>query len=749
MATKVEVFPSREVHLGGFPATVNCHIENGRCMPAFDSGEMSGSAEVDHYFIRELIETNNPSGTPRQYAFGNNFGFYYEDGVRTLDQTFTAANVVQGAVLCNDALTSPNVTSNNSGKLLLVTFGTGANETYRYRNLGTDTSPWSAAVAPGTATAMTAFKIITVGADIIAATGGGWTTGVNVGRTVLGEYYICKCPNGSNPTLAASYGNRTAVGTAEWPIIDLVALGDSYYVAKGDGAWWFNDKTKRHENALAAFELTPHALNGKGMSPGENCVWYPTADGRLFQLFSDGSARDMTPYKRMDLPRDAAMSRYSVIVDRGNQIFAIRESWNQVVQSSVAAAQLGMKVIKVTGAGQTATDITTLVTDDKLSTPVSGAANMGAWGANATDKYYVGLNMPFEGVDNNVTRLPNSANNSFTSPQYSDGAAGWPTLGSVLDRTSLGGVPATPISLAITGFPAASSRSVLSWDGIRAFDLMQLESVAFGGSVGTVGPLYWARWSPRTTTGMTATTTIDEVSPVTGRPGYPNTGGNSPVATATQDFLPRINAQAGVSIIDVGYRIGSEIIWAPEFAVYTLGGVWAAAFTMARGGGMTNAGPSLLLWGRTKQMIVALGIVLDPYRVRVPRLVQPTTTEPAPTLAISKIVLGDSTRRTKLNAVWYEGENIQQADSITCYAWWDQEGPMFELDTVYGAPGKFTGIPDGFGTGRELNLRLIINDVSQANVIGPALTRVVVDYEDVGQPFDMPLDSNLTSPESI
>jgi len=753
---KYEAFPSKDYGLGAYSGSINVHIENGRCMPAFDFGEMSGSADISHYFIREAIETINPAGNPRQYAFGNNKAFYYEDATRTDDLATnqlspsipqfgvatTTNAVVQGAQIVND---------NDGSKTLLVGFGTGnpdpANATFTgnaQRSLTTDTNPWTLNV-DGSTTYATFFKIITVGADIIAATGGGWTSGANVGRTQLGDYYICKCPNGSDPTLAASYGNRTAVGTAEWPIIELVPLGDSYCVAKGDGLWFLNDKTKRHENALAAFELTPHALNGKGMSPGENGVWYPTADGRLF-FFNGVTAYDMTPYKGKNLPRDAAMSRYSVVVDRGAAIIAIRESWHTVVEAPRAAADLGMKVIKVTGAGQTATDITTLVTDGKLSTPIAGAANMGSWGANSTDKFYVGLNVPFEGVDINVTRLPNAANNSFTSPQYSDGAAGWPTLGTVVDHTKLG---LSNRSLVTTGFPASSSRGVLSGDGIRAIDLMTLESVAFGGAVGTVGPLYWARWSPTNTTAMTSTTTIDEVSPIVCRAAYPNTtGSNSPVATATQDFLPRILANAGVSIIDVGYRVGGQIEWAPEYAVYTLGGVWAAAWTMARGGTMTNGGAALLLWGRDKQFIVAEGVIRDPFRVGYPKLVQPGTSKPCPTLALSRLLFGDPTRKKRLNAIHIQGEGIKQTDTLTVYAWWDSKGPYFELDTRYGAPATFRP-PPGFGNGRELNLRILISDVSQADPLGPAIERVIVDIDDEGAPYDFGIDSNPAIPEVV
>lgn len=696
-------------------------------MPAFDHDPMSGSADILHYFIKEAIEAQNPSGNPRQYAFGNINAYYHEDGIRTLDQAFTAGAVVQGAAIVE----GPPFANGVGTKKLLVSFGAAPGltaETTRLRTLTTDTAAWTAAVPTSTATAATMFKIITLGdGSMIAATGSGQST-TNIGRTTLGEYMVAKCPRGSDPTLAASWGNVQAVGTPEWPIIDLAPFRDTFAVAKGDGCYVWDDRTKRFRNMLDRVKFLPHALNGKGMAAGENGVWYPMSDGRLF--FFDGTTmREETPFKGISLPRDVLQSRASAIADRGDVVAVRMEAFYNTVSPPRAATSLGMKVILVKGS--TATDITTLVTNGKLS----DGGLIGGIGA-AGSKLYIGMNQPFEGAVLNVTRLPNAAVNSFTTPEYSNGAAGWPSLGTVVDFTILG---TAGISCALTGFPPVASSSLLSWTSPQAYDLMALETVAFGGSVGNIGPLYWARWSFTNTTLFTSTTEIDEVSPIASRDGLPNTG----LLTSATNFTHRSNANCTGKIV-IGRRTAQGIKWNDEYELNDFGGVWAMAWTTARTGAVSNGGQALLSWGRAKQEVISESVTRDPSRTLYPLLFKDATKGPLPRLALRRLRVGDAAFRKKLLAVSIEGEFIQPDDVMSVYAWWDNASNLaVQLDTVYGNPAVVKPPPDFGESGRELNIDIVFSDTSQLDATAPYITSVIVDVEDDGGALDWDKDGAL------
>lgn len=721
------IFPEK----GSWPGSANIHIENGKLMPAFDHAAMTGSSDILHYFIKETIETTNPSGNPRNYAFGNNQAFYYEDGARTTDTSFTATCAVQ----CAGIVEGPPFSNNVGTKKLMVSFGDatgGIAESTRLRTLTTDAAPWTAAIPTSTATAATMFKFVVLGdGSVIAATGSAQSS-TNIGRCLLGERMIAKCPRGSDPTLAASYGNVQACGSPEWPIIDIASLRDSFCVAKGDGLYYWDDRVKRFKNVLDRVKFLPHALNGKGTASGENGVWYPMADGRLF--FFDGSVvREETPWKQWVLPRDVLTTRISAIADRGDIIAARTEAFYNTVEGSRAAAALGMKVIIVKNS--VATDITANVSDGSLAT----GGVVGGLGAVASDKLYIGSTQPFEGAVLRVTRLPNAAVNAFTSPQYSDGAAGWPSLGTVLDGSILG---TTGVSLALTGFPPGASNSILGWTGIQAYDLMATESVAFGGSVGTIAGLYWARFSFVNTTALTATTAIDEVELIPCRGGLPNTG----LLGTTTNYSHRTRAGCTGKVI-IGRRIGGKIVWNDEYEINDFGGVWAMGWTTARSGTTGNGGSPLLLWGRYQQTIIAESVTRDPSRTLYPKLVQIGTGKPAPRLAGRKLQLGSPEKRTQINAISVQGQFIQPTDKMSLYAWWDNEDKSYEMDTDFGSPMLFKPPPMFPTTGRELNFDLVFSDASQNDPTAPYVTHVIIDHEDVGQAFDFTRDSGFKTPE--
>lgn len=719
---QTSVFPD----IGQFPGSANIHIENGKLMPAFDHAAMTNSADVLHYFIKEVVETQNPSGNPRQYAFANNQAFFFEDGARTTDQSFTAGNAVQ----CAGIVEGPPFTNGIGTKKLMVSFGTGAAETTRLRTLTTDTSPWTAAVGPGTATQATMFKFVVLGdGSVIAATGSAQSS-TNIGRCSLGEYFIGKCKRGDDPTLAASYGNVQACGSPEWPIIDIAPLRDSFCVAKGDGLYYWDDRVKRFKNALDRVKFLPHALNGKGCTAGENGVWYPMADGRLF--FFDGvTVKEETPWKQWVLPRDVMVSRVSAITDRGDIVAARTEAFYNTVEGARAASALGMRVFTVTGvAGGTVTEITANVTDGSLAT----GASLSGIGTRTTDKLVIGMTQPAEGFVVRVTRTANTAVNSFVTPECSNGAGAWTSLGTIRDGTVLG---TAGISLALTGYPPGASNAYIGWTAINSYDLSATDTF------NAVTGLYWYRFSFTNTTAFIGGT-IDEIEPIPARGGLTNTG----MLTTSNNFTHRSKAGCTGRVF-IGRRTGGKIVWNDEYEIDDGGGVWAMGWTTARSGTNGNGGPPLVLWGRYQQTVIAESVTRDPSRTPYPKLLQVGTSKPAPRLAIRKLQLGDPTKRTKINLISVQGQFIQPTDKFGLYAWWDNQDKPFEFDTDFGSPSQFSPPPIFPSTGREFNCDLIFSDVSQSDPAAPYITHIIIDYDDVGDAYAFERDSATATPEPI
>lgn len=700
-----QLFPRKPTE-GAFLGNTNFDTRfEGRSSPAFDVWDMTNSAEVGHFFV-DCIETIAPAGTtygagPRQYAGANNVMFRLDNGERTTDTTFTAGTgVVQG--MC--------IGDNGSGaKILLVGFGSSTAPRIAYRDLTTDTTPWTTQ----TSSTYAQFWLITkAGADLYAVT--------DAGVAILGEYRISKCPRGNDPRLAASWGNGLECGTPEWGITGLAAIGDSIVAGKPDGLYYYNDQTKRFENVLPHLVDSPHAVNGKGMRSVTNGVLYPTHDGHLY--FFDGVAvQDVTPYKSLSLPRDIGTSRITGIRDCGDYVAIVTECWQNTTGPSY--------VVKVDGG--TATNLTSNTTDGSLAT----GGDVGGLGSGSTDYLYVGYYAPFEAVVVRVTRNVNAATEAWDTPEYSDGSS-FTAFSGIVDWSQLG---TSGVSLVNTGFPPGSSNSVLTWPDIDAYKLMKSQTVAFGGSVGDL-TAYWVRF-PVGTTGFTASTTIDEVEVVPGRAGLPDAG----VLTQASNFTNRDRA-GGVSHVLLGRRERTVgFVWHDVYAVHTLGGVWALGWHTGRTPGFSNRGQSLVLWGRNKQMMISEGPTRDPARTHNAGLATFSTSTVGPTLHLTPYgtYLGDQTHRKRLQGFYVDTQFVQAGDEFSVYASWDEQ------DIVH--VGSFKGGPayvevTGMGEGRKL--RAWLAHQYWGGLATPQVTGVWVEYENVGEPFEFWRDRDAQTPET-
>lgn len=700
--------------------SVNMTILPEGASPSFDHGEMSGSGNKFHYFVKPAIETKNPSGNPRQYVACNDKMQYFEDGTITEDKDFD--DVVQGVVIFPDAVTPPN-------KRLIAFFGnstTGslAGGGHAWRNLGTDTTPWTYHVG---ATAIQAWLAEAYGPDGMLVTGAS-----GQGRTTLGEWNLSKIIQGLYDGTTTNIGPAEPVGSGDWPLIGLAAVRNSFAGGTGGGAFVRNTVDKFYEPIRPLQEKLPHGLNCKVMSASENGVIYSTADGRLFE-YSDGSEREITPLRHRGKPKDTQRGRISFVADHGDAIMVGYEVGTPYLKAARAAAK-GVRFFTYIAAAYA--EITTGVTDGKLSTPV--VANMNAWGASAGDLLIVISPFPLAGIIPRVTRFPNAAANSFTAPTAYIGSGSTVSLGAVIDNTILG---TSGRSLVTTGMPPAAAEPLLGWANIDAFTIVASDSLAMGGSIGTVtGYIY--QWSPLTTTAMTATTTIDEIDVIPARPGLLLNDEDPPFS---QDYdFSSLHDSGMLTEVYAGDRINGEYQWSNPYTLYTKGGgILVAAYTTASGATMDNGGQLLNLYGRFVQSMIAEGQTRNPRSVRYPRLCQWTTTEPGPTLALNDIQfrhsdgsLADPAAHKRIIKFEIMGEDIPPEDKLKPLVSYRTGRGWNKFATVVG-PSPVVSLDTGRSGkqgGRKASVKVLYADTNQTDLWAPLIARVKITWEYVPTP---------------
>lgn len=705
-----QLYPRRP-GLENYSGNLNFDTRNpGKATPAFDHYFLETTDQL-HYYVRAIETVAPTTGVPRQYAGVNKKARRKDTGSTITDDT-TFNDVVQGMVIGD----------NGSGvKIMLIGFGSSTNPRIAYRSLTTDTTPWTVQT---TSTYAQFWLIDKAGADLYAVT--------DAGVAILGEYRISKCPAGNDPTLAASWGNGLEVGTPEWAITGIASIGDSIVVGKPDGLYAYNDQTKRFENVLPFLVDAPHAVNGKGMRAVPNGVLYPMHDGGLF--FFDGvGVKDVSPDRGKVLPRDAGLARISALAPIGNEIYAIRESWQSTTQG------LGLTVI--TRIAGTYTDVTADVTNGNLS----NGANVGTFGNAADDCILVGLNEPMEGIVVRVTENVNAAVQSFATPEYSDGTTGTSApfdssftafSGSIVDNSILS-VAST--SLVNTGFPPGASNAVITWTDINAFDLMTSTEIQFGGSIGTLTK-YWIRLKRVSATGMTAGTRIDELEAIPSRAGLP--------ITAANDFTHRWRA-GGLTEVLVARITGTTAYdWHSVYHVHTLGGNWAAAWHSGRAGqasGAQNLGPQLVIWGRHKATVISESQTRDTTRTLGPRIAQYGSSKPGPLLNLTPggEDFGDVTKEKSLKGIAVDGRYAQPTDKIHVYCQFDDHDAI-KIGTAYGLPAYVSYASGRF---RRLNVWLGYEDAANGDKSAPQILYAEADYTEHGQ-YEWPRDRATQTPEA-
>lgn len=689
----------------------------GRANPAFGQTILSTTDQL-HYFV-DAIETTAPTNfNPRQYAGVNKSILRLDNGTVTSDKTFN--DVLQGMVVGDAGGASAGT------RRLFAGFGQSTNPRNAYRDLSTDTTPWTVNTD---STAAQWFLIAKAGPDLYAVT--------DAGVAVLGEYRISKCPAGSDPSLAASWGNGFEVGTPEWAIVGLAAIGDSICVGKPDGLYYFDDQVKRFVNVLKFLEADPNAVNGKGMRAVPNGVLYPTHDGQLW--FFDGvQVQNVTPERKSVLPRDVSTQRITAIASSPDGTYLVRETFQNTTQG------MGLKFI--TRIADTYADVTSSVTDGNLST----GADIGSFGNDTDDALFVGSTVPLEGVCFRITRNVNAASVHFAIPQYSNGTAGGTApfdssftsfSGRIWDASILS---TASMSCVDTGFPPAASNAVISWSDINSFDLSTSTTISFGGSIGDL-TRYWYRIKATASgTGMTTSTTIDEVEIIPSRAGIP--------ITAANDFSHRYRAGC-VTEVMFGKQIATnDFAWTPLYALHMGPGVWAMAYHSGRIGVTQNMGQALILWGRFTIAAITEGPTRDPARTIAPVLAGYGTTVPGPLLNLAPggtyLTAGNDANRyavKEIDSFTLMGDFIQQDDIWRIYVQMDETDCQLAVE-ARGAPWK-AEVHQSF-RGQKMQAWLEFRDAVTGDVHSPDLTMVSVQFHNVATAVDyVPLAANTAVPE--
>lgn len=726
------IFPPQPGDPTNFLGTVNVEITPEGAVPAFDNGEVSGSVNPLHYFVQPGIETKDSSGNPALYCFASTKGYIYSNGALAVDVTFS--DVVQGCMIFG-AVSGSIVT-----KRLIAFFGDSVTGSlvgggHAWRNLGTASdgagAGWTYHVG---STAVQAFLCRNYGPDAMLVTGS-----QGQGRTAIGEWNLEKVVQGLYDGTTSNIGAVEPVGSGDWPVIGLSPERLSFIAGTGAGAFKRNTVDKFYEPLRPLQELLPHGLSCKAMAPTENGVAYAQADGRVFENI-DGRDYEITPLKGQGKPKDTQRGRVSFIAHRGDRI-AIGYEIAQSYLAGPRAAALGIRVFKRKDG--TWTEITSGITDGSLATPVS--ANMNAWGTSSgsTDKLLVMSPVPLAGIIPRVTRNPNAAVNSFTAPKGSAAAAAETAgslsvnLGSVVDNTIL---KTAATSLVLTGMPPAAAEPLLGWDGVNPQVGAAATLTITGISGSPFSNMYAYEWSALTSTGMTSSTTIDEMDFVLQRPGYGLSDASGPF-TQANDFSAR--HQSGMlTEIYFGEPVGlGQYRWSNPYTVFTRGGgVWMAAWTSAASGTLTNGGPVLFLGGRFGQWIIAEGETRDPRRTRYPRLCQWTTTEPGPTLAINDPVFRDEkanivpdTTAKRITGFTIYGEDIQTADQVKALVSYRMGRGWHKFPSVHGpAPLviKEESLFNSPAGGYKAALRFLIQDENQdTDLWAPIITKIVMHWE--------------------
>ena len=533
-------------------------------------------------------------------------------------------------------------------------------------------------------------------------------------------YKVRKLTTDSDPGLAASWGVAIPVGLPSYDVNNIIVLGDSPIVIKGDGAFVFNKRTGDFAPLTPA--VTPHPSNGlASFTDGRGRIYYDTVQGDLL-VITFGFQSQQGPARTATINRDTPWGRITAMTADMEHIYAAIEPGATRTQSIS-----GFKVVLEDGG--VFTDETDAATDGDETDII----DIGLLSITAPDRIWVGADEPFHGAYFEMQPGSTRTSDQAAIMVISYGLSG----GTYQD--------AFATHLAVLGSHDGTSQ--FSKDGLITMqdsdsgDLPNLSSNPWTKTTIDSGGLnferYWMRITPSSSTALTGAK-IMSVSLVPYRPPLGNQGNFPRLAYALSSALPKIL---------VGTWRGEEIIWQDTWTLDSPE-IEQLVVTQTRAFETQDTRRSLMAISREGYTLMQIGA--DGSALRQPYADFGTGGSTLPlehAIGFSGRDFGWPTHKKTVSGMVIHMPHLQPEDEVYLWYWWDDDA-----DRTY-EHGPFTDgtsvivVPELEGEGRVLYCALGWLDKA-TNPINPQLPTVEIPQEmwQLVEPIDSTRKPAIASP---
>ncbi len=494
-------------------------------------------------------------------------------------------------------------------------------------------------------------------------------------------YKIQKLTVDSDPGLTGSWQTAIPVGIPAYAINEVVDLGGSPVVLKGDGIFVYNPGTGEYDNLTPS--VSPHADNGRGgFTDGRGRVYYPTVDGDMIVL-TFGFQSQQKPTFDTTINRDTPWGQIGMMTADMEHVYAAVDPGATLTQDGV-----GLHIQEDNGG--VFTNQTSDLTDRSLTT--TDATGAGAWASLIVgDFIYIGADVPFWGIQVTIETVISA----YATPL---------TTGTVQYSKS-GGFQAAPVLFDGTDQLRRTGSHMFVFANADIFNASST-TPWIKSTINSVSK-YWIRIN---FTSNVASLVVSEVKVAPYRP---------PLDFNTFPVTGQMLASCLTKIL-VGTWQGENLRWDD---VWTLETAAVDAMAISRVGYTGGAGKRSLIVFTDINTLFCLptGAHNDPLRQTFPKLADYSESGTAfdeHVVAFSGFAIGSVWRVNEGTQVEFPG--IQSDDEVTIYYWWDNDA-----ERVYKHELKKsqTRLPALEGMGKVLYMALAFKDGSRDEV-APQLNSV-------------------------
>ncbi len=532
-------------------------------------------------------------------------------------------------------------------------------------------------------------------------------------------YKVRKLTTDSDPGKAASWNVAIPVGLPSYDVNNIIVLGDSPIVIKGDGVFTFNKRTGDFDPLTPA--ITPHPSNGlASFTDGRGRIYYDTVQGDLL-VITFGFQSQQGPARTAMINRDTPWGRITALTADMEHIYAAIEPGATRTQNIS-----GLKVVLEDGG--VFTDETTAATNGDPSDII----DIGLLANTAPDFIWIGANEVFHGAY--IEMQPDSTRTSDENDELiiSYGLSG----GSYQDTE------ATHLVLG-----SHDGTSVFGKDGLitmqdsNSGDLPNLSSNPWAKTTIDSGGLnlerFWMRITPGSSTALTGAK-IAAVSLVPYRPPLGNQGNFPRLAYALSSALPKIL---------VGTWRGDEMIWQDTWTL-DIPEIEQLVITQNRNDNIQDTRRTLIAIDREGYTLMQVGA--DGSALRQPYADFGSgggfiVTEHA--IGFSGHDFGWPTHKKTVSGMVIHMPHLQPEDEVYLWYWWDDDADRTHEHGPFADGASVIVVPPLEGEGRILYCVLGWLDKA-TNPINPQLPSVEVPEEmwELVEPIDSTRKPAIASP---